>query len=115
MMAQNFIQAGNHLTLPAAPDDLAPGDGAVVGSIFGVSQNASLSGEECVLSVTGVWNLVKLTTDVFAIGDPVYFDPVAKLVTADPLDTGPIGVAVTAAGNPSSTVNVRLNGVSLPA
>jgi predicted RecA/RadA family phage recombinase len=113
-MAQNFVQRGDTLTLPAAPYDLDPGDGCLVGLIFGVSQNASPSGEECVLSVTGVFNLAKVTTDVFDIGDPVYFDPVAKVATADNTDTGPIGVAVTAAGNPSTTVNVRLNGFLLP-
>jgi predicted RecA/RadA family phage recombinase len=113
-MAQNFIQRGDTLTLPAAPYDLAPGEGAIVGSIFGVSQNESASGEECVLSVVGVFDLLKVVTDVFAVGDPVYWDATAHVVSADNTDVL-IGYATAAAANPSVTVNVRLNGVSLPA
>jgi predicted RecA/RadA family phage recombinase len=110
-MAQNFIQRGEILTLPAAPYALDPGDGALVGSIFGVSQNASLIGAECVLAVTGVHRLPKvLTPDVFAIGDPVYWDS-GDRVTTD-VDTGNtrIGVAVAAAGTSDTTVDVRLHG-----
>jgi predicted RecA/RadA family phage recombinase len=54
----------------------------------------------------------KVSTDVLAVGDFVYWDDTAKLATADD-DTGNnelIGLAVTAAANPSGTVNVRLNG-----
>ncbi|MCX7561096.1 hypothetical protein OS190_16120 [Sulfitobacter sp. F26204] len=41
-----------------------------------------------------------------------YWDDATKLVTTDD-DTGanpPVGIAVTVAGNPSGSVNVRLNG-----
>ncbi len=47
-----------------------------------------------------------------SVGDPIYWDASAGVVTLDD-DTGAnsqIGIAVTAAGNPSSAVNVRLNG-----
>jgi predicted RecA/RadA family phage recombinase len=54
----------------------------------------------------------KVNTDAFTVGAVVYWDDSAGLVTADD-DTGnnpEIGLAVTAAANPSGTVNVRLNG-----
>ena len=54
----------------------------------------------------------KVSTDVMAVGAVVYWDDSAGLVTTDD-DTGSnprIGLAVTVAGNPSGTVNVRLDG-----
>src|SRR5437762_696902 len=108
---QNFIQNGNYLTLPEAPYTLAPGDGALVGSIFGVSANASDSGDECVLGVAGVYRLLKVLSDNISVGDPLWWDDTDKVVTTD--DTGPnvlIGVAVAAAGTSAVTVDVRLNG-----
>ena len=49
---------------------------------------------------------------VLAVGDLVYWDAANSLVTADDASGANelIGLAVTAAGNPSGTVNVRLNG-----
>jgi predicted RecA/RadA family phage recombinase len=109
-MATNFVQNGHYLTLPAAPYALDPGDGALVGSIFGVSMNESASGAECVLGVTGVYSLLKVTTDVIAIGDDLYWDDSVKAVTVTATANTRIGVAVSAAGNPSTAVNVRLTG-----
>ena len=77
---QNYVQTGDFLTLPAAPYDLDPGDGALVGVIFGVSANASLSGAECVLGVEGVYTLPKVSALAIAVGDTVYWDDTAKLV-----------------------------------
>lgn len=109
-MAQNFIQRGDTLTLPAAPYALAPGDGALVGSIFGVSQNASESGEECVLAVTGVHRLVKVLSDDIDVGDLVWWDDGDKVATVATSGNSLIGIAVAAAGTSDTTVDVRLNG-----
>src|SRR4051794_16076297 len=62
-MAQNFIEHGNALQLPAAPYALAPGDGCLIGSLFGVSQNESAIGTECVLAVVGVHRIEKVLTE----------------------------------------------------
>jgi predicted RecA/RadA family phage recombinase len=109
---QNFIQNGDYLTLPAAPYALAPGDGAFVGGIFGVSANASENGEECVLAVAGVFRLLKVMFDTFAIGDPCFWDVTDKAITsdADGGDNPLVGVAVAAADGASITADVRLNG-----
>ena len=69
-------------------------------------------GDKLVLTTKGVFTMSKVSTDVMAVGDVVYFDESAGLVTTDD-DTGTnprIGLAVTAAGNPSGSVNVRLDG-----
>jgi predicted RecA/RadA family phage recombinase len=109
---KTFVQPGDTLTLPAAPHAVASGAGCKVGSIFGVAQGAADSGAAVDLAVVGVYDLAKVSTDAFAVGAAVFWDDMAKLATSD--DDGgdniKIGVAVRAAGNPSATVRVRLNG-----
>ena len=106
---KNYVQRGDTLTLPA-PRDLVPGDGALVGAIFGVSNGAVLTGTDADLDTEGVFNLPKVAALPIAIGDVVYWDNGTHLVTKTAGGNTRIGVAVTVAGNPSATVNVRLNG-----
>ena len=84
-----------------------------VGSeLIGVAKTAIASGVLGALAVCGVFDLPKVSTDAVDIGDILYFDAGTGLVTLDD-DTGAnakIGVAVTAAANPSGSVNVRLSG-----
>ena len=62
------------------------------------------------LVTVGVFDLPKVSTDVFAVGAAVYWDNAAKLMTGTNSGNTKIGVAVAAAANPSGTVTVRLNG-----
>jgi predicted RecA/RadA family phage recombinase len=108
---KNFVQPGENITLTAAAA-ASSGDGVLVGSLFGIAAVDAEVGDNLVLVTSGVFEMPKPATDVLAVGDPVYWDDAATLATADD-DTGnnpKIGVAVTAAGNPSSSVRVRLNG-----
>jgi len=107
---QNYIQKGDYLTLPAAPYDVAPGDGCKVGSIFGVSANDSESGAECVLGVVGVYRVLKVISDTFAVGAAVYWDDTDKACTSTATSNTRIGVAVAGADNTDVTVDVRLHG-----
>lgn len=102
---KNYIQAGDNITVPA-PAAVVSGAGVLVGSLFGVANGDAPSGGSVVISTRGVFDLPKETTDAIAIGGPVYWDGSVVTVT----DTGNtfIGHAVAAAGNPSSTVHVRL-------
>ena len=106
---QNYVQKGENLTI-AAPYDVASGGGVKAGLIFGVAAYDALSGADVDLVTVGVFDLPKVSTDVFAVGAAVYWDNTAKLVTSTASGNTKIGVAVTAAANPSGTVNVRLNG-----
>jgi predicted RecA/RadA family phage recombinase len=108
---KNFVQAGENLTL-AAPYALTSGDGALVGSIFGVATGDAENGAEVDLVTMGVFTLPKPETDVFTVGLEAFWDNTAKVVTTDDAESVnlKIGVAVAAAGNPSLTVDVRLNG-----
>lgn len=105
---KNYVQEGNTLTLPA-PADVVGGDVAIVGSIIGIVNGDALSGDDMDLDVVGVFNLPKVSALAIAVGDEVYWNAGTKLVTKTDTDTK-LGVAVTAAANPSATVDVRLSG-----
>jgi predicted RecA/RadA family phage recombinase len=106
----NFVQPGKNLTLPAAPRDLDPGDGVLVGSIFGVASNAAASGAEVVVVTEGVFTLPKTSALAISVGDLLYWDDAGHVVNKTAAGQPLVGVAVGAAVNPSPTVPVRLNG-----
>ncbi|WP_353641371.1 DUF2190 family protein [Mesorhizobium sp. WSM2239] len=106
---KNFVQKGENLTV-TAPYAVSSGDGVLKGSIFGVAAGDAESGAEVDLVTVGVFKLPKVSTDVMAVGDVVYWDDTAKLVTTTATDNTMIGVSVATAGNPSGTTDVRLNG-----
>lgn len=106
---KNHVQPGNNLTLPA-PADVLSGELVVIGSIFGVAAGDALSGEPVDLVTGEVFDLPKVSALAIAVGDKVYFDSATKLVNKTSSGNTLVGVAVTAAANPSGFVNVRLNG-----
>ena len=106
-MAKNYVQKGENLTL-AAPADVLSGAGVVVGSIFGIAMGNALSGASVDLATTGVFTMAKVSALAIAVGDIVYFDNATKLVNKTAAGNTRIGLAVTAAANPSGTVQVRL-------
>ena len=106
-MAKNYVQKGENLTL-AAPADVLSGAGVVVGSIFGIAMGNALSGASVDLATTGVFTMAKVSALAIAVGDIVYFDNATKLVNKTSAGNTRIGLAVTAAANPSGTVQVRL-------
>lgn len=106
---KNYVQPGDTLTL-AAPYDVSSGDGALVGGIFGVAAGDALSGASVDLVTRGVFTLPKTSALAIAVGDRLYWDDTAKAVNKTPSGNTLVGVAVTAAANPSGTVAVRLNG-----
>lgn len=110
-MARNYIQDGKTITL-TAPYQRDSGLGAQVGSIFGVALQTVANAVAGEFATTGVWLLAKLSTDEWAQGDKVYWDNTNKRCDTDPTVGMLIGVATTAAANPSSTGYVRLNGTS---
>lgn len=106
---KNYVQKGENLTLPA-PYALSSGAGALVGSIFGVAAGDADNGADVDLVTEGVFEMPKVSALAISIGDKLYWDDTAKLVNKTASGNTLIGVAVTAAANPSGTVNVRLNG-----
>lgn len=106
---KNFIQKGDTVTV-AAPYDLAAGQGALVGALFGVAQNAALTGTECELIRKGVFSLKKTSAQAWAPGAKLYWDNAAREVTTVANANTLIGVATAAAANPSAAGDVLLDG-----
>ena len=106
---KNYVQKGENITVTAAA---AASSGAIVkiGSMIGIAAADAAIGDDLDLATTGVFELPKVSTDVLAVGDTVYFKSADGNVTSTASGNTKMGVAVTAAGNPSGTVNVRLNG-----
>lgn len=110
-MATNFIQEGEVLTL-TAPYTRTSGQGALVGSIFGVALVDVTSGSQASFATEGVWTLPKTSAQAWSsVGTKIYWDDSAKECTTTSSANTLIGVNVATAANPSSTGRVRLNGV----
>ncbi len=106
---KNYIQRGDIITV-TAPADVKSGDPVAVGSIFGVACYDAASGTDVELNTDGVFDLPKVTTDVIAAGDRLYYDSTAAKLT-NTAGTGSkllVGFAVTAAGNGVTTVRSNL-------
>lgn len=104
---KNFVQHGVNLTLPA-PANVLSGDVVIVGSILGIAAGTAASGADLDVVTEGVFALPKVAALAIAIGDTVYWDGAAKLVNKTASGNTKLGVAVTAAENPSGFVNVKL-------
>ena len=106
---KNYVQPGGTITL-TAPDDITSGQIVAVGSLVGVAAGDAATGEDLDLVTEGVFALPKPSTEVVAVGDVLYLDAGAGVTTLDDDEGGNtrIGLAVTAAANPSATVNVKL-------
>lgn len=106
---KNYVQSGSNVTL-AAPYALSSGDGALVGSLFGVAAADAASGADVVLVTEGVFALAKTSAQAWTPGATIYWDDSEKECTTTSTDNTKIGVALVAAANPSATGRVRLNG-----
>ena len=106
---KTYIQKGENLTIPA-PYNVTSGGGVKSGLIFGVASGDAASGADVDVVTQGVFDLPKVSTNVFAIGAAAYWDDTAKLITSTSSGNQKVGVTTEAVGNPSGSVNVRLNG-----
>lgn len=108
---QNYVQAGQHVTL-TAPAALASGAGVLVGGLFGVALTSAASGASVEVATYGVYDLPKATGAV-SQGARLYWDNVAKVVTTTASGNSLIGAAIVAALSGDATVRVRLNGTTV--
>ena len=108
---KNYVQPGENLTL-VAPYARASGEGALVGSIFGVASVDVANGAEAVFVTEGVFDLPKASGAVTA-GAKVYWDNTAKVVTTTATSNTLIGAATQAAAGSDATVRVKLNGTAV--
>lgn len=105
---KNFVQKGATLTLtPSAA--VASGVGFLFGaSLFGVATNDVANGASGEFITEGVVELGKTSALAIAVGDRLFWDPAAKVVNKTATAQQCVGIAVSAAANPSATVLVKL-------
>ena len=108
---KTYVQPGNTITL-TAPYAVASGDGLLVGSIFGVAAGSAALGETVEASLVGVFDLKKVASQAWAVGDRIYWDNAARQTTKVTTSNTLIGVATEAvAGGATDLIGrVRLNG-----
>ena len=106
---KNWIQPGEHITLPA-PAAVVGGAGVLVGGIFGIAQGNAGIGEPVVLVRRGVFTLPKTSAQAWTVGAKVYWDAANAVVTTTASGNTLIGAAVEIAANPSATGIVLLDG-----
>lgn len=97
---KNYIQGGDTVTL-TAPYAVTSGQGALVGSIFGVATGDIANAAVGEFKTTGVFDLTKAASQAWTVGVRIYWDDAAKVCTtaaaagANKL----IGVALVAVGS----------------
>jgi predicted RecA/RadA family phage recombinase len=105
---KTYLQNGKTIPL-IAPYAVTPGQGLLVGSIFGFAVDAAALGVEVETMVTECAVHPKAAGAVTQ-GQLLYWDNAARLVTTASAGNKLIGVAMKAQGAGDATVNVRLNG-----
>lgn len=108
---KNYIQEGAIIPL-TAPYARSAGQAAKVGSIVGVAVNDVANGAEGEFQLVGVFDLTKVGSQAWAVGDKIYWDDTNKYCTTTATSNTLIGAAVAAvAGGAGDTIGrVRLNG-----
>lgn len=99
-MATNFIQPGENITV-ATPYDRSSGQGVLVGNIFGVAlEDADYSdGDDVLIARCGIYELTKVGSQAWSVGDKVYWDDTNKYCTKTSSANIFIGAAVEAVGS----------------
>lgn len=108
----NYVQDGNVIRLTAPSGGVTVGLGYVIGSLFGVAVQTAAEGADFSFCVAGVVTLPKTSAQAWTEGQKIYWDAGNARADSDGTLGQLIGVAVDVAANPSSTGNVRLNGVA---
>lgn len=105
------IQDGRVLTV-TAPYALTSGMGCLVGSLFGIAMFDAAISTAVEIAREGVFSVAK-DANAAGAGAPAYWDNSAKVVTAVPNGTKPVGTFTAAALSGDATANVVLNAVTM--
>ena len=78
-------------------------------SMVGIAVNTGLTGEKISLEIEKVWTITAKTADVIAVGDVVYWDNTAKVLTLTSSGNIYAGRAITAKAAVAGTIDVKIN------
>ena len=113
-MATNYIQPGQVITVAAPAGGVLSGDGVLIGTLFGIAQYDAVEGADVEILTEGVVEIAKTSALQIGIGDRLFWDATNKVVNKTATAQVCVGVAVSAAPNPSATVRIKL-GATVPA
>lgn len=103
---KNLVQEGDILEL-TAPYVRSSGEGALVGSLFGVALVDVASGSTANFALKGVFDLTK-AAEAVTEGQAIYWDNTNKVVTVTATANTLIGAATRAAAIGDATARVRI-------
>ncbi len=106
---KSFVQHGHVLSF-VAPYAVASGAPFKVASLVAVAVTAAAAGSAVEGMTEGVFQLPKVSAQAWAVGDKIYWDDAAKLMTIVATDNTLVGAATVEAANPSTIGTVYLDG-----
>lgn len=110
---KNYRQPGKSITVPAPSGGTVSGKLCVIGSLIGVASETVAQGVDVALETEGVFKYAKTSALAIAIGDKVYFDATNNVLNKTASGNTLVGIAVTAAANPSDTVEFKLGATTV--
>jgi predicted RecA/RadA family phage recombinase len=111
-MATNFVQPGKVVTVTAPTGGALSGAGVLIGTLFGIAQYDAADGAEVEILTEGVVDIGKTSALAISVGDRLFWDATNKVVNKTATAQVCVGVAVSAAANPSGTVRIKLGAVT---
>ena len=111
-MATNFVQPGRHIAVTAPTGGTLSGEGVLIGTLFGIAQYDAAEGAEVEVLTEGVVEIGKTSALAISVGDRLFWDATNKVVNKTATAQVCVGIAVSAAANPSSTVRMKLGAVT---
>lgn len=107
-MTTKYVMSGEVIDY-VARGTITSGQVLVIGVRVGVALAAIADGSTGAVRVKGIFTLAKLSTDVVAAGDLLYWDADNTRITTTASTHITAGYAVADAGNGVATVDVNLN------
>jgi predicted RecA/RadA family phage recombinase len=107
-MAKNFVQPGKSLTVTAPTGGVLSGEGVLIGTLFGIAQYDAVEGAEVEILTEGVVEIPKTSALQIDVGDRLFWDATNKVVNKTATVQVCVGIAVSAAANPSPSGRIKL-------
>lgn len=105
---RNFVQEGKMIEVTLGAN-IASGAPLLVGDILAIAPKAGTSGETGFpMSVEGVFEVAKLSTDTFVPGQILFWDADNSRLTETAGSLKPVGICWGTYGNPTSTCLIKL-------
>lgn len=112
---KNYVQRGENITVAAPTGGVSSGNLIIVGALAGVAVADAAEGDAVTLATVGVYSLPKRLSASFATGAVVAWTLPEAYADVAASGRYPIGVAIEAAGNGTTEVITRLNGIATAA